>query len=156
MTRGRKPIPTQLKIHRGTLEKSRLLNNEYSPEVLNIAPEPTFLTTEYELQEYNSVTTQLIKDGLISKIDTSLIEAYCVEMAKYRQAKEIITKEGAVSVGKFGTFVNPWHLIMERSLDRALKIGVMFGLTPSARTKVSANKPKKTGLKEMLKDGTNE
>ncbi len=156
MTKGRKTIPTKLKVQRGTLEKSRILKNEYEPDILKTAPTPRLLTSQYEIEEYSVITNQLISDGLISLIDMSMVEAYCVEMAKYREAKEYVETQGAVCIGKMGSFVNPWHLVMERSLDRALKIGVMFGVTPSARTKIAAPQKKKSSLKDMLKDGTND
>lgn len=150
MGKGRKPIPTALKVQRGTLEKSRLIPNEWNPQTLAAIPEPRFLSTAYEMEEWQMVCAQLIKDGLLIDMDTTAIEMYCKEIGKYREASDIVKREGFTLDSGKTVIVHPAHLVMERSLDRAVKIGVLFGLTPSARTKISAPKAEKKGLKHLL------
>lgn len=149
--KGRKPIPTAIKILKGTAEKSRINPNEYKPEPITQPIVSEFLKTDYELKEWECITAQLISDGLLTGLDISIIEAYCIEMGKYKEAIDKLTAEGKVLNGKKGLYLNPYHLIAERSLDRALKIGVLFGVTPSARSRVSTT-PKKKTLKELLKE----
>lgn len=149
MPSGRPRKPTTLKIIQGTLEKSRVLENEFEPESVETL-EPTFLQTEYELNEFEKITGELSKYGLLAEIDLSLIESYCIEYGKYREAIEMLRKEGLTKNGKMGEYINPHHMIAERSFDRMYKLGVMFGLTPAGRTKVQVKKKQNKGLDSIL------
>jgi P27 family predicted phage terminase small subunit len=146
---GRPRIPTKLKIIQGTLEKSRVLESEFEPESVE-SLQPIFLETDYELAEFKKITGELSKYGLLAEIDLSLIESYCVEYAKYRTAIEVLRVEGLTKVGKMGEYINPHHMIAERSFDRMYKLGVMFGLTPAGRSKVQGNKKPNKGLENLL------
>ena len=149
MPSGRRNLPTKLKVLKGTIEKSRVLENEFTPEAVDSLT-PRYLVDSYQLEEWDIITKQLSSSGLLAEIDISLIEAYCVEAAKYRTAIEKLELEGMIKSGKMGDYINPWHMIAERSFDRMYKIGVMFGLSPSARAKIPVNKPKANKLKEAL------
>jgi P27 family predicted phage terminase small subunit len=149
---GRPPKPTQLKVLHGTLEKSRVLESEFTPEIVD-SLQPSFLVTDYELQEWDRITGELSKYGLLAEIDSVLIESYCVEYAKYRSTIELLRTEGLIKKGQRGDFINPLHMIAERSFDRMYRLGLMFGLTPAARTKVSAKPQAKKKLDNLL-DGT--
>jgi P27 family predicted phage terminase small subunit len=151
MPSGRNKIPTKMKILKGTLEKSRTLKNEFEPKTVdNLSPR--YLNDPYQLEEWDIVTKELATAGLLAEMDISLIEAYCVEAAKYRMAIEKLNDEGHIKKGKMGDYINPWHMISERSFDRMYKMGVVFGLSPSARAKISSNKPKGNKLNDLLEN----
>jgi P27 family predicted phage terminase small subunit len=149
MPSGRNRIPTKLKILKGTLEKSRVVSNEFTPNTVNEL-QPRYLSDPYQLEEWQIITSELAAAGLLTNMDISLIEAYCVEAAKYRTAIEHLDAEGMIKVGKMGDYINPWHMISERSFDRMYKMGVVFGLSPSARAKIPTNKEKGNKLSEAL------
>jgi len=145
-------IPTKLKVLKGTAKKSRLTPNEFDPETVD-SLDSRFLENDYEKQEWELITSELAKVGLLTTVDISLIEAYCIEAAKYRTAIEQLRIEGTILKGKMGNYINPWHMVSERSFDRMFKIGQSFGLTPTARTKISA-KPKVKSKLDNLLNGT--
>jgi len=145
-------IPTKLKVLKGTAKKSRLTPNEFDPETVD-SLDSRFLENDYEKQEWELITSELAKVGLLTTVDISLIEAYCIEAAKYRTAIEQLKIEGTILKGQMGNYINPWHMVSERSFDRMFKIGQSFGLTPTARTKISA-KPKVKSKLDNLLNGT--
>jgi P27 family predicted phage terminase small subunit len=144
--------PTKLKIIQGTARKGRLLPDEFEPEAVNTL-DSRLIEHEYEKQEFELITSELAKVGILATIDVSLIEAYCIEAAKYRVAIEMLRKEGVILVGRMGNYINPWHMVSERSFDRMFKIGQSLGLTPTARTKISTKPQAKKKLNSLL-DGT--
>jgi P27 family predicted phage terminase small subunit len=144
--------PTKLKIIQGTARKGRLLPDEFEPEAVNTL-DSRLIEHEYEKQEFELITSELAKVGILATIDVSLIEAYCIEAAKYRVAIEMLRKEGVILVGRMGNYINPWHMVSERSFDRMFKIGQSLGFTPTARTKISTKPQAKKKLNSLL-DGT--
>jgi len=144
--------PTKLKIIQGTARKGRLLPDEFEPEAVNTL-DSRLIEHEYEKQEFELITSELAKVGILATIDVSLIEAYCIEAAKYRVAIEMLRVEGIILKGKMGNYINPWHMVSERSFDRMFKIGQSLGLTPTARTKISTKPQAKKKLDNLL-DGT--
>ena len=149
MPSGRNRIPTKMKVLKGTLEKSRVLTNEFEPNTVK-SLKPRYLVDSYQLEEWEIITKELSNAGILAEMDISLIEAYCVEAAKYRTAIEHLESEGMIKSGKMGDYINPWHMISERSFDRMYKMGIVFGLSPSARAKIPMNKPKGNKLAEAL------
>ena len=60
MAKGRKKLPTNLKKIQGTLEKSRLVENEMQVELCVSIPEPPELLSEIGRGEWEKVTSSII------------------------------------------------------------------------------------------------
>lgn len=86
---------------------------------------------------FDTVCRELKKSGLLVAVDTEMIAAYAEAMATYRNASVQLVLHGDVVPGLHGPVISPYFAIRERSLKQAKEIGVLFGITPSARGKMS-------------------
>ena len=151
MTRGRKPIPNEIKEIKGTLEKSRLIDNPMIVQINNEIPQaPEDLNNEAK-KIWQITCDELKRNGILATVDLGLIEAYCAELAMYKEAVRQIKKTSPLVKTPSGyPMVSPWQTIRKQSLKAATDLAQLFGVTPSARTRVGANKPPASKL-ELLK-----
>lgn len=143
MGKGRKKIPTRLKELQGTVEKSRLVENEMTAELCQAIPEPPEWLSEIAKQEWDKVTLELFNKQMLHRIDLRLIEAYCNAIALHIETEQMLRDKGRIQIFKNpdGTLKHmqavPYQKIANDALDRALKIATQFGMTPTARTSIS-------------------
>jgi len=99
--------------------------------------------------------------GMLTKADSDLMEAYCVTYSGYRQALTSVTKTGQVLVLKSdgGKSVevrrNPYSVELHKYMDRLTKLLAEMGLTPSARSRVSAVEEPTDVLMEFIRASKN-
>ena len=144
MSKGRKKLPTALKEMQGTLEKSRLVENEMQVDLVSQLPEAPELLSEIGIAEWYKVTSQLYNLKMLHSVDLNLILAYCNEMALYIETEMMLREKGRIQVFKNsdGTIKHaqavPYQKIAKDALNTALKLATQFGLTPVARANISA------------------
>ena len=134
---GRKPKPTaQLKLHGGYREDRRP-GDEPQPGVQ--IPEPPKILTGEGLAEWDRVTKLLAEVKCISRLDRAALTAYCVEWDTYTTAhNRLRLVKSLLADGSTGNKVpHPLLRIRDRAFSNLLKICTEFGLTPSARTRLS-------------------
>jgi P27 family predicted phage terminase small subunit len=142
MGKGRKKIPTAIKKAQGTLVKSRTLENEMQVEQINFIPEPPDYLNEFGRMEWQTVACELLEKQMLHMVDLALLSAYCNEMGIYLECYNKINKEGAIerTYDKDGRLraskAKPEIAMARNALDRALKIAVQFGFTPSSRASI--------------------
>ena len=74
--------------------------------------------------------------GLLTDVDLLLFEMMCVSLATGDEAMESVVKHGLLIKTTNGNVIqNPMMGIANRAYDRAMKIALEFGMTPSSRTK---------------------
>ncbi len=118
MTKGRKPIPTALKLIQGTLRKERI--NKHEPDIKTKMPAcPAWLNVEAK-KEWKRLIKELNKYGIATGFDFIALATLCQMWGEYI--------EGA----KVGEPVGAAHVTQMRLLL------VEFGMTPSSRSKVEA------------------
>jgi len=137
--RGVKPLPTAVKQLRGTIEKSRTLSNEMVVSINHEIPQaPEDLNNEAK-KLWQEVCTELKNNGILANVDLGLVEAYCTELATYKEAIRQIKKTSPLIKSPSGyPMVSPWQTIRRQSLKAAMDLGQLFGVTPSARTRIGA------------------
>ena len=138
--KGRKPTPTALKILAGNPGQRKLPPNEPQPE-LGIRKAPSWLCA-YARKVWNDDGPGLVAMGVLGRTDWMVFASYCQAAADVRRAREKMQ-----AAGEQLTEVNPvnglegrsvyYNIVRERGLD-ALKYAAELGITPSARTRVSA------------------
>tara|TARA_R110000851_G_scaffold227154_1_gene379985 strand:+ start:165 stop:641 length:477 start_codon:yes stop_codon:yes gene_type:complete len=144
MSKGRKKIPTVLKEMQGTLEKSRMVENEMQVDLVSELPEAPNLLSTIGITEWYKVTSQLYNLKMLHNIDLRLIEAYCNEMALYIECETELRQNGRVDIFKntngdvVRSQAKPYQKIAKDALNSALKLATQFGLTPVARANISA------------------
>jgi len=138
--RGRKPKPTELKKLEGNPGKRAL--NKKEPQPKSVIPRYPAHLPKIAKAEWARISKELNALGLISRIDRAALVAYCQAWADYIEANQKIDEEGAVIVSdKGGVYQNPWVGIKNSALTRLVKISAEFGMTPSSRSRVQAEKP---------------
>lgn len=140
MPAGRPPKPTHLKKLGGTLQPSRTNTMEPVPDVaLGHPPEWLSATAKEYWSEIGGILLQM---KLVSYGDTAAMTLLCDVLAQWVSVRVTIAKKGRVyellSDGGKVFRARP-EVAMEADLwRRASRMLVEFGLTPAARSKVSA------------------
>lgn len=147
MQRGPRPQPTALRILQGGAERAR---QETEP-VVPIGDMPTCpdWLHKYAKEEWESLAETLWGMNVLTSIDQTLLAAYCMAYARWRQAEEDLAEmakgdeltHGTLLKTKEGNAVqNPLIGVANVARRDMLRLAVEFGLTPSSRTTIEAGK----------------
>jgi P27 family predicted phage terminase small subunit len=133
--RGRKPIPTHLKILRGNPGKRRLNSDEPIPEG-DLKDPPNWLS-ESQKAGWNYAIEHAPK-GLLKKLDCSALVAWVVAQDMHRQATEMVARHGLlIRAPATGVPIqSPYVPIINRQAGIMLKAAEQLGFTPVARSRV--------------------
>ena len=150
--KGRKPLPTEVKRARGTLQPCRTRTDEMRPELVRDMPEPPEYLDEYGRAEWERILPELKASGVLARLDLSIIAMYCNEIATYIECQQqmkkaatrvMVIKDDSGKV-KYAQQL-PYQKIANDALEKAVKIAAEFGFTPAARTRIGVGgteKPK--------------
>ena len=144
MGQGRKKTPTVIKKMQGTARADRILENEMLVDLLHDLPDAPDLLSTIGAEEWYKVTSQLLNLKMLHTVDLRMIEAYCNEMSLYIECEIDLRKNGRIDIFKnsngdiIRTQAKPFVKIKNDALNNALKLACQFGLTPSARSNISA------------------
>ena len=145
---GRKPKPTALKILEGNPGKRQL--NTKEPKPRKKAPKcPGWLNGEAK-KEWRRLGKELEDLGLLTNIDMAAFAGYCQAFARWKEAEEFISKHGTIVKTPSGYWQQvPQVSIAQTYLKIMQKLCEQFGLTPSARSRIVANKDSQDTLDPM-------
>jgi P27 family predicted phage terminase small subunit len=134
--RGRKPIPTQLKILRGNPGKRPLNDNEPAP-CRGIPPCPRHLNLEAR-KEWKRVSRELDAQGLLSVVDRAAFAGYCVAWSRWVDAEQKLNESGPVlkSPTSGQLYQNPYLAVANRAMVEIRSFAALFGLDPFSRTRL--------------------
>lgn len=93
-------------------------------------------------QEWQSITEQLDRMGLLSSADTTALELFCSAYSRYRQAESMVRKFGEVIISPVNKYpmVSPYSTVMNKNLETCRRLLVEFGLTPASRARCAVAK----------------
>lgn len=136
--RGRKPKPSAIKELEGNPGKRKL--NKTEPKPSKKAPKcPTWLDNEAK-KEWRRTTKQLVQLGILTEVDMAAFAGYCQAYARWKEAEEFITKHGTIVKTPSGYWQQvPQVSIAQTYLKIMNKFCEQFGMTPSARSRITAN-----------------
>lgn len=143
---GRKPKPTQLKLLHGTFRPDRANPNEPRPEIAP-PPVPAWLTGEAR-RLWEEIVPELVALGILSRIDGPSLACYCSAVADLARARRVIQLHG-----KGQDVLQKWLAIQATAMRQVREFASEFGLTPSARTRVSGAPPTLQDPEEAELDG---
>jgi P27 family predicted phage terminase small subunit len=149
MIRGRKPKPTKLKRLAGNPGKRPLNQHEarIPPEIPTC---PSHLLGEAR-KEWNRMSAELYKAGLLTLVDRAALAGYCQGWARWVKAEKQLTKRGEVVLGVNGTLkVNPWHTVAKNAKEEMRKFLIEFGMSPASRSRVQAAEMEQGTLADWL------
>ena len=137
---GRKPIPTNLKIVKGTAQPCRILKDEAKPKA-DAVRMPAGLSDDAKKQ-WKLVAKQLTAAGLLTNLDTFALAMYCEVFGRWSYANDQIKENGPIVTAPSGYPVqSPFLQIANKSFDQMTKMLVEFGMTPSSRSRVAGAGP---------------
>lgn len=127
--RGPAQAPTSLKLVRGD-RKSRINTDEPRPAGV-VAPVCELGPAEREV--WDRMAPDLVRQRVLTSNDCQAFTEYCIVAATLHAAWAEVRVTGMWNEkGR----APAWHVAMD-SLDRLLRIGARFGLTPSDRSQLS-------------------
>lgn len=147
-TRGRKPTPTHLKLVTGNPGKRALPKNE--PAIPALPPDaelpiPVHLSDEAKV-EWGRIIGSLQAVGLVTTVDRGALAAYCQAWGRWVQAERALSAMAAQDAATSALMImtescnriqNPLVGTANRAMEIMLKAAAEFGMTPSARSRVS-------------------
>ena len=151
---GRKPLPTQLKVVRGTDRKDRMNKDEPRPKVTLPSP-PAHLTAEAK-REWWRMGRRLVRLGLMTEIDKAALAIYCQTWARWEEAEAKIREIDVVTPGpQFHKYRKALVKEAADAMRDLMKYLVEFGMTPSSRSRVHPSKPAESEdpVEKWLKQG---
>ncbi len=133
--KGRKPIPTQIKILAGTARGDRI--NESEPKPDPALPEcPSHLSDEARA-EFDRLAPQLFRLRVLTDLDTAALAAYAATFSRWAEAERNVQEGGAVVRTPAGCAqVSPWLSVANEALRQMRAYSVELGLTPSSRSRI--------------------
>ncbi|CAE6855302.1 hypothetical protein R75461_07676 [Paraburkholderia nemoris] len=140
--RGRKPVPTALKLARGNPGKRPLPDAEPFPGLEVVIPD---WLSPVARKHWPTIADPLRAAGLLTALDTTALGLYCEAFVRWQYANEQIVKLGPVVVGAAGYPVkSPFVTVANTAYEQLSRMLVEFGMTPSSRSRVTATKPDAT------------
>ena len=132
---GRKPLPTHLKIVKGTARTHRI--NKKEPKPPPLAPEPPDYLDDRAKAKFTDMAAMLARHGVMTELDVSALSRYVVIWCRWIDAENEIKKRGPVVKTTGGNIIqNPFLPIANKCLLQMAQIESEFGLTPSSRSRV--------------------
>lgn len=135
---GRPKKPTNLRLLQGNPGKVKINPNEPKPEVC--IPDPPEFLDGYALMEWHRVAPMLETLGLLSKIDTMALAAYCQCYERWRKAEEAIKSDKGMTITteKGNVIQSPHVSIANKAMAQMHKFLAQFGMSPASRAGVTA------------------
>lgn len=136
---GRKPLPSNLKVLKGTARKGR--ENPDEPKPNPGIPQPPAHLGRYALMEWGRIVPELQLMGLITNVDMAALAAYCQCFDRWVRAESDIDKNGMMVETTNGNIIqSPSVGIANTALTLMHRYLTEFGMTPSSRSRISAPK----------------
>jgi P27 family predicted phage terminase small subunit len=148
--RGRKPATKPL----GDL---LLMPNAGDAHNLRCPAPPRTLPEGLARECWQEVTREMIMRNTYDGDCRDMVEAYCVQRARFIEANEQVQSLGMVVKNKEGGMqrTNPYVVISNHAYDRMVKLGAELGLTPVRRERVGRvnSAQGRAGAEKFLKSG---
>lgn len=138
MTRGRKPKPTAVKKLAGNPGKRAL--NPKEPKIPAGAPPCPRHLGKAAKAEWKRIIKELVDTGIATKVDMAALAAYCVAYGHWIEAEKMIKdpKNWTITTDKGNEIQSPWVGMANNLRNQVVKFASEFGMTPSARSRVTA------------------
>ena len=155
--RGRKPLPSHLKLVQGNRGKRPI-----RPESIKVEPSlpmpPPHLCDEAKV-EWGRVASMLYALRLLSEADIAALAAYCQAWATFKRATEALevmskgdplTKGLLIKTTNGNAIQNPLLGIANKAAADMVRFAAEFGMTPSARARINAPKGEETQSQDTV------
>ena len=154
MTPGPAPEPTSLKILKGNAGHRPLNKNE--PQYGGTALPPAGLTDAGQ-QEWDRIVAILTPVGLATEAEQTILQMYATVYERWVEASDEVQRMGLIVKSPTNNYPmqNPYLAVVNKTLDQMKAYLAELGLTPAARTRVTATAaPDEENPWEALKRGS--
>jgi P27 family predicted phage terminase small subunit len=133
--RGRKPVPTRLKVLAGNPGKRPL--NQSEPQPALAFPECPSEVGPTARAEWDRLVPELGELGLLTHFDRAALAVYCGAYALWAEATAAIQKYGAIVKSPSGyPMQSPYIGIANRQAELMIRLASEFGFTPASRSRI--------------------
>jgi P27 family predicted phage terminase small subunit len=155
VVRGRKPKPVEQKIAEGNPGKRPL------PEVLLIAGRPDLQELavapahlpRYAREFWSATIVELVKVGVVDRIDVSLLEQLAVQYCRIRQAQDVLAEDGLFARGSTGQIrEHPAVKIEREATTLFMRLAEGFGIGAMARARLGLTEVHRRSLAQEMED----
>ena len=142
--RGPPPKPSALRLLRNPDAKRKL--NDREPQPKKKAPKIPPWLGEPEKREWRRLSKELLALGVLTVIDGDALGRYCVMLVEWVELGKDVWAKGRTQVSENGyEQERPQYSAWKKLAIDLNKMGAEFGLSPSSRTRVRVEQPKKKG-----------
>lgn len=162
MVKGRKPLPSSLKVRNNTVKSDDKpkMALEPVPRAGKFKPPTDVYLDKIAVQEWNRITDELDFMGLLYAADRNQIAAYCMQFSIWSRAVQELSKAGSLTIthqpknkdGETKRYAHPMITVIRNSSELMVRIATEFGMTPSSRVRVNAGKGKPEDGKSKPED----
>jgi P27 family predicted phage terminase small subunit len=145
--RGRKPMPTALKLIKGM----RRGVNLDEPKVPPGRPECPGHLSAAARKEFARLVELLEPARILTPLDGEALALYCSHFDRWQLAERKIHRFGILLETPHGKKSNPMVRVADAAMVQMLKLLGEFGLTPASRSKLHAIPPTTAPLEGFLK-----
>jgi P27 family predicted phage terminase small subunit len=130
--KGRKPVPTHLKVLRGNPGKRRLNNGEPLP-IGDLVDPPEWMT-DSQKTGWNYAVENAPR-GLLKKLDRSVLVAWVIAEDLHRQAATLVEKYGMLTKAPITgqPMQSPYLPVVNKQAQIMLKAAEQLGFSPVSR-----------------------
>lgn len=132
--RGRRPVPTALKLLRGNPGRRRLPQRQAKPTAGVACPKELSAAA---VREWKRVAPEMRRLGILTQIDRAILAAYCEAWSDFRWAvAEIEAKGRVIESGNHVLMPHPAVAIKKNAMKQIQALGTEMGFSPSSRTRL--------------------
>jgi P27 family predicted phage terminase small subunit len=140
---GRKPLPTHLKLVKGTARPHRM--NKAEPKPVVAVPAPPDHLDEEASTKFIEMAEMLARHGVMTELDTGALARYVVIWRRWLEAEAEVKRRGhVVKTSNDNIIQNPFLSVANKCLAQMHQIEAEFGLTPSSRSRIRIAEPAET------------
>lgn len=125
-----------LKLLEGNRRKVKTASLTAEPQAVGMPRLPVHLTAE-EQRLWADVVASLPL-GLLTRADEGALERYAVAWSRFRETQIKIRQTGVLVQSSWGPIRNPLLIVQERAAMEMNRAGAELGLSPAARSRMTA------------------
>lgn len=138
--RGRKPLPTNLKLLRGNPGKRPISGHEPQPPASQPSC-PAHLSPTAKA-EWKRLARPLNAIGILTQVDRAALAAFCQAYGRWVEAEKALKTTPPLLKTPAGYIQqSPWLTISNKQMELMAKYMAELGLTPSARSRLAVRIP---------------
>lgn len=135
--RGRKPVPTVLRIARGNPRQHKIRDDEPMPAPVIDLTVPALLAEDADARAaWDELAPMLHRLGLLTEADRHALIFYCVTFARWQEATRQVQHTGLVVKRR----ASPYVALASQLQAQCRALLIEFGLTPVSRTRLHVPK----------------